>query len=160
MPVTLFDYKTIQEDFKEILHGRWVRSQNLHLTLKFFGDTYDKEFLIQRLSSLNLQAEASELKSLALLNENKILYAQTQNPSLQRIHAQIQKAFILPDEQAFIPHITLMRIKKIPDKIVLDEKIKKYEDKPIGKLHPKIELIQSVLTPQGAKYTTLKVFGK
>jgi len=158
MPVTLFDYQSLQDDFDKSLKGRWVKTQNLHLTLQFFGDAYAQEYLLERLSFLDLQAEASEIKGLCLLNNDQILYAQTHNPSLQMIHSQIKKILPMPLEQEFIPHITLMRIKKIIDRTRLDEKIKAYEEEVIGLLHPKIELIQSTLTPQGAQYTLVKRF--
>jgi 2'-5' RNA ligase len=62
----------------------------------------------------------------------------------------------MPDEQEFIPHVTLMRIKKISNRTLLDERIREYKEKPVGLLHPKIELIQSNLTPQGAQYSVVK----
>lgn len=66
---------------------------------------------------------------------------------------------MLPFEQEFIPHVTLMRIKKINHPTLFKEKITSYEEKTIGVLHPKIQLIKSRITSAGAEYTLLKEFG-
>ncbi len=158
MPATLFEYQSIHDEFSSTVQGKWVQEQNLHLTLQFFGNTFEKDYLVERLSSIEFHPEASAIKGLALLNQDRILYAQVENPSLEEIYTQIQETFGLYDEQEFIPHITLMRIKRILDKKLLDEKIKQYEERPVGILHPNIELIQSTLTPKGAQYTLLKRF--
>ena len=158
MPVTLFDYPSLQNDFSEVIRGRWVIPQNLHLTLNFFGNTLEKEFLAKTLGTLELNAEASDLKGLSVLEHNKILYARTDNDSLFQLHTQVQEALMLPSEQEFIPHVTLMRIKKIHQNTLFEEKITAYNDKIIGTLHPRIQLIQSRITPTGAQYTVLHEF--
>jgi len=158
LPVILSDYKGIQNDFDDIVQGRWVPTQNLHLTLQFFGHTFEKEFLIERLSRLQLKADASELKGLQCFNDNKVLYAKTDNPSLQIVHRQVAEALDLPHDEAFIPHVTLMRIKKIHHEDLLHKRIHLYDQKVIGRLHPTLQLIQSLLTPEGAIYTLLKEF--
>ncbi len=156
MPVTLFDYDKLQDDFNKVLEGRWVQAQNLHLTLQFFGNMYEEEYLIEKLTSLELQAPSCELRGLALLNQEQILYAQVENSLLINNYIRIQEAFAYQSEQTFIPHVTLMRIKKISDKTHLENKIEEYKEKSLGILHPRIELIQSTLTPQGATYTTIR----
>ncbi len=157
-PVTLFDYEAIKNDFKDILTGRWVPTSNLHLTLYFFADKFDEEFLKESLSTLHLQSESFELKGLGYFGKNKeFLCAQIHSPTLQRLHTQIQEAFELPVDE-FIPHITLMRIKKALHPELLEKRLRLYDNKHIGTLHPKIQLIQSQLTPQGAQYTLLKEF--
>lgn len=158
VPVTLFDYKDLQNDFENILKGRWVPEQNLHLTLQFFADRYEKDFLIELISSLDLQAKTSELKGLSLLTRSNILYAQTQNDTSSTLHAQIQEALMLPAEEKFIPHVTLMRIKKVFDQELFEERLRSYETKTVGIIQDKIQLIQSIITPTGAEYTLVKEF--
>jgi 2'-5' RNA ligase len=158
IPVTIFDYKSLQDDFEGLIKGKWTITQNLHLTLNFFGNTFEKEFLIKTLSTLKLKAEPSDLKGLTLLTQNKILYAQTQNNSLFTLHNQIREALTLPSEQEFIPHVTLMRMKKINHPTLFEQKMRTYDDKVIGTVHPKIQLIQSHVTSTGTQYTVLKEF--
>ncbi len=157
-PVTLFDYEALQHDFENIIIGRWVPLQNLHLTLQFFADKYEQEELIATLSGLELKAEASEIKGLDCFEHNQILYAKTDNSLVKTLHEQIIKLFDLPQKQEFIPHITLMRIKRVPHKELLEKRLRLYDDKPIGILQPSIQLIHSELTPKGAKYTVIKEF--
>jgi 2'-5' RNA ligase len=159
IPVTIFDYQSLQDDFKGLIQGKWIIPRNLHLTLNFFGNTFEKEFLLKALSTLELKAEPSELKGLNVLEHNQVLYAQTQNDSLFTLHNQIREALTLPSEQEFIPHVTLMRMKKINHPTLFEQKMRTYDDKVIGTVHPKIQLIQSHVTSTGAKYTLLKEFG-
>jgi 2'-5' RNA ligase len=159
IPVTIFDYKSLQDDFEGLIKGKWTIPQNLHLTLNFFGNTFEKEFLIKTLSTLKLKAEPSDLKGLTLLTQNKILYAQTENGSLSTLHTQIRAALMLPSGQEFIPHVTLMRIKKINHPTLFEQKLRTYDKKIIGTIHPKVQLIQSHVTSTGAQYTLLKEFG-
>ena len=158
IPVTILDYQRLQDDFEGIIQGKWTIPQNLHLTLNFFGNVFEKEFLIKTLSTLELKAEPSDLKGLSLLTHNKILYAQTHNDSLFTLHTQIREALMLPCEQKFIPHVTLMRIKKINHPTLFEQKLRTYDKKIIGKVHPRIQLIQSQITATGAQYTVLKEF--
>jgi len=158
LSVTLFDYQNLQDDFEHIIQGKWIPVQNLHLTLKFFAGQFEKEFLIERLSELNLQVEPSCLKGLELFEDGLVLYAKTQNPSILALHREVEKALMLSSAQEFTPHVTLMRIKKIHHRTLFEKRLRLYNEKLLGKVEPKIELIQSTLTPEGAKYTSIKVF--
>jgi 2'-5' RNA ligase len=146
MPVTLFDYEGLRSDFEHTVHGRWIPQPNLHLTLQFFGQSYEKEFLLTTLCALHLHAQDSELKGLALLKKNRILYAKTQN------------AFGLCDAREFTPHVTLMRITKIPHDELLQKRLLQYEEKVIGKVHGEILLMQSHLDSEGVRYSVVKRF--
>lgn len=158
LPVTLFNYQSIQDDFKDALTGRWVPAQNLHLTLQFFADLYEPDYLIERLSSLDLHAEPSKLKGLSLFANEQILCAKTKNSSVHRIHAQIQEAFGLHDQQEFIPHITLIRIKKLLHPHLFEQQTKLYQNKTLGTVASSMQLIQSHLTSTGAQYEIVKEF--
>ena len=65
---------------------------------------------------------------------------------------------MLYEEEKFIPHVTLMRIKKVLNQDLFEEKVRSYETKTVGIIQDKIQLIQSVITPTGAEYTLLKEF--
>lgn len=158
MPVTLFDYASLQNDFEGLIQGKWIIPENLHLTLNFFGDRFEEELLTEVISKLKLHIESSALEGLGLLEHNNILYVRTENDALFSLHNQIREALMLPSEQEFIPHVTLMRIKKINHPTLFKEKMSSYEEKVIGTLQPKIQLIQSRITPTGAQYTLLKEF--
>lgn len=156
LPVTLCDYEELKNDFKYLIKGRWVPSQNLHLTLQFFGDRFKKDFLMQKLSRLHLQTKPSEIRGLELFHHKKILYAKTDNSSLKTLNEILQEAFSTSPQEEFIPHITLMRIKKIQNEALLEQKIKMYDKKTVGMLHPKIQLIQSHLGSGPAKYECIQ----
>ena len=159
IPVTMFDYTSLQNDFEGLIQGKWIIPENLHLTLNFFGDRFEEEFLTELLSTLELKIEPSTLEGLGLLEHNNILYAQTPNDSLSSLHDYIREALMLPLEQEFIPHVTLMRMKKVKHPTLFKQTLSSYEGKAIGVLHPKIQLIKSRITTTGAQYTLVKEFG-
>jgi len=72
------------------------------------------------------------------------------------LNETIQETFSISSEEEFIAHITLMRIKKIQDQELLEQKVKMYDEKTIGMLHPKIQLIQSYLGSGPAKYECIQ----
>lgn len=45
-------YQQIREEFANSLYGKWVELQNLHITLKFLGDT-DSSLIPEMLSALD-----------------------------------------------------------------------------------------------------------
>ncbi len=52
-PIILNDYASIQEDFKDIIEGKWVEEQNLHLTWVFLGDIDDDKPVINKLKEIS-----------------------------------------------------------------------------------------------------------
>ncbi|MEN8727670.1 MAG: 2'-5' RNA ligase family protein [Sulfurovum sp.] len=52
-PVILDDYASIKEDFKDIIEGKWVEEQNLHLTWVFLGDMEDERAVIEKLKEIS-----------------------------------------------------------------------------------------------------------
>ena len=51
-PVKLDNYASIQEDFKDIIEGKWVKEGNLHLTWVFLGDIRDEKPVIDKFKKI------------------------------------------------------------------------------------------------------------
>ena len=47
-PIILDDYASIQEDFKDIIEGKWVEEENLHLTWVFLGEMKDERAVVEK----------------------------------------------------------------------------------------------------------------
>lgn len=155
--VRLLDYESLKEDFSQTVQGAWLPYEKLHLTLAFFGNMYEKESLIETFSTLKFHIQASQIKGLSLFSHKKILYAKSENDSIVSLHKEIQEAFCLKNDE-FIPHITLMRIKKIKSLSLFEKKLQLYNEKIIGNIQPNIELIQSTLTSKGSVYKCLSKY--
>ena len=150
---------------------RWVQPGNIHLTLKFFGNVPDEE-----IGSLALAARqaAAEAEPLQLQVTAAGAFPSSQAPRvvwlglggdvvpLTRLYYGLEKGFAtlgyLPEGRAFNPHLTLGRVKSPANRERLAKLLEKLPplDWPPFTVKELI-LFQSVLSPQGSKYTPLKV---
>lgn len=158
LPATIDDYETIQNDFSGIINGRWTSPENLHLTLSFYGDKFEQGELLQRLSELNVKIEISNIRGFGYFEKRKILYANVENPALASVYEILNTFLDLPVKNVFVPHVTLMRVKTVVDKAAFYTQLNVYKKKKIGLLGSSLELIESELHSDGAKYSLIKRF--
>ena len=158
LPAIIDDYETIQNDFSGVISGRWTPPKNLHLTLSFYGTQFDQDELVQQLSAVKFHLRPSIISGLGYFKRNKILYANVENPSLASVYKKLNTLFDLPARKEFIPHMTLMRIKKIVDEDAFYDQLDLYRNREIGSLGSSLELMQSELHPDGARYSLIKKF--
>jgi len=149
---------------------RWVRPENLHVTLKFIGEVAEAklEGIGAALSTVQTDAQL-ELRFHGLgffPNENRPTVLWTgldASTSLQTLAGDIDGALatqgIAKEKRAFVPHLTLARF----DSPGLHEKlrvaIQKNSGRDFGSFQAReFHLIESRLKPLGAEYTTLHSF--
>ncbi|MDT8339365.1 MAG: 2'-5' RNA ligase family protein [Sulfurimonas sp.] len=154
----LGDYDKLKHDFKEIIEGRWTSEENLHATIYYFGNTYTVEELLEKLPPTFEKVEPLELTSLSYFSHNNILFARPEGYKLDMLHSSLCTQFSLKEATHFVPHITLMRMKKINDKEAFKELLERYENIKIGATETAVELLQSHFYPDGVKYVTVKKF--
>ncbi len=148
---------------------KWVSPENIHLTLKFLGETPPSR--VQEITD-SLKKSAKKFSSFSLLvkgtgcfpSEKKpprVLWVRIEhNDYLNEFQKEIEmnlKEMGFPEEgRKFVPHLTLGRV-KFPARLgSIKEELKKYEDKFFGKVKVKeVILFQSILKPQGAEYIPL-----
>jgi 2'-5' RNA ligase len=150
---------------------RWVTPGNIHLTLKFFGNVPDEE-----IDTLALAArEAAAVEAPFQLKVTVAgAFPSPKAPRvvwlglggdvlpLTRLYQKLEKAFAAlghpPEGRAFNPHLTLGRVKSPAHREKLAGMLLKLPplDWPPFEVKELI-LFQSVLSPQGSKYTPLKV---
>jgi len=153
---------------------RWVRPEQLHLTLKFLGR-------VSR-ASLNdlaaaLQRACSGFSSFRLTLEKVGCFPNTANPrvvwigihgeleSLRNLQTRIERETQAfgdhSEDRAFRPHLTIGRVKAqgkgagTVGGLVERAEVSKLGDWTVRQVH----LIQSDLSPAGARYTTLATVG-
>jgi 2'-5' RNA ligase len=149
---------------------RWVRPENLHVTLKFIGEVAETKLDGIRATLSTVQADAQlELRFHGLgffPNENRPTVLWTgldATTNLQTIAGDIDCALatqgIAKEKRTFVPHLTLARF----DPPGLHEKlgvaIQKNSARDFGSFQAReFHLIESRLKPSGAEYTTLHSF--
>ena len=151
-PIILDDYASIQEDFKDIIEGKWVEEQNLHLTWVFLGDLKDEKAVIDRLKEISPLERNIGIKELGYFGRPpRVFFAKSEKKELYDKAKEFKNAGF--DLYRFKPHMTLCRIKAIHNYKAYKEKLKLYREKELGLILPKIQLYESTLSPKGAEYT-------
>jgi 2'-5' RNA ligase len=150
---------------------RWVVVNNIHLTLKFFGNVPDDEIDTLALAAREAAVETAPLQLQATVAG---AFPSPQAPRvvwlglggdivpLTQLFYRLEKAFAAlgypPEGRAFNPHLTLGRVKSPANRDKLARLLEKLSpvDWPPFEVKELI-LFQSVLSPQGSKYTPLRV---
>ena len=150
---------------------KWVAEQNIHITLKFFGET-DERKIPGICSVLNDRAETSshlmlQLTGLGIFGSSyapKVIWVGIEpfgqiSFLMKNIHTDLAAVGFENDRQTLVPHLTLGRIKFLKDKILFQHIIDQYKrisSEPIG--ISEIILYESILHREGPEYVELSKF--
>jgi 2'-5' RNA ligase len=160
-------------DFKKSLKGeeiRWVDSNNLHLTLRFLGETDKKQVteITNLLESVSKQFQPFqfELKGVAVFKNKiqpRVLFISIENDLiLKQLADEIQKKINSPgfkvEQSTFNPHLTLGRIKYIQNKDAFYSLVNKFREVKIQQVTvSEIIFYQSILSSEGPTYKPIKI---
>ncbi len=149
---------------------RWVRTENLHVTLKFIGEVAPAKIDGIRgvLSNIRLSAPVDlQFRGLGFFPDEKhprVLWAGL-NPSanLSSLAGDIDRAIgtqgIARETRAFTPHLTLARLEPPGLHEKLRSAIQKSCERDFGSFQAReFHLIESKLKSTGAEYTSLASF--
>lgn len=169
IPVSQKVTNIINELKKIQINAKIVEIENMHLTLKFLGDTdenlIDEIEKIIKYSTKDMENFEITLKSMGVFpNQNyiKIAWIGVENAEpLKKIAGTIDdklhKLGFKKEIRPFSAHLTIARIKSAKNKEKLIQLINKYQDTELQKIIiDKIILKKSILTSQGPIYTNLK----
>ena len=147
----------------------WVDPANIHITLKFFGETEEER--IPKITSL-LRDIAARHHPFDLQLCGTGIFGSAYKPRVvwigigndarfiqlgQEILDKMETIGFMKDRQNFVPHLTLGRIKYIDNKQRFFELIGKYKDSIIAtEAVNEIFLLESELSPKGPVYTVLE----
>lgn len=166
---------TIQKFMAQRVQGvRWVAVDNIHLTLKFLGDTPPAD--LAQLTKI-LQAESAAHPSFTVEvagigafpnpRRPRIIWVGLQahavlNDLVARIESAASSIGIQPEERAFSPHLTLGRIKNDISTADLQNLSAALNSVKIGSAGvftvTQFTLFRSDLRPQGPLYSVLEQF--
>ena len=163
-------HRLISEFKKTDTKIKYVELENLHLTLKFFGDI-DVEGI--ELLKDAIKKVVSEFKPFkihikscgAFPNKNRIrvIWVGIEDDTLLKdLHNKLDKEFTklgFDKDKKFSTHLTIGRMKKPINKQQAKEVIEQHSDIEIGEMEvTQISLKKSTLTPSGPIYEDIEVF--
>jgi 2'-5' RNA ligase len=149
---------------------RWVRPENLHVTLKFIGEVENAKVdgIGAALATVHAQAPIDlQFRGLGFFpNEIRptVLWtALGTSTNLQTLARDIDGALatqgIAKEKRAFIPHLTLARFALPGLHEDLRIAIEKHSERNFGSFQAReFHLIESKLKPLGAEYTSLQSY--
>ena len=148
----------------------WCKTNQIHLTLKFIGDTPDQDIpkiidACQQVAKRH-QPFAMDFNRTGIFGSNhspRVLWLgmKDEPKALYELEEDILTAFdqigYLRDRQNFVPHLTVCRIKTLVDKPFFQQVYQGIEQKTYLQANVnEIVYFQSFLQPTGAFYKTLK----
>ncbi len=150
---------------------KWVEGHNIHITLKFFGETEEKKIPGITVALRNV---ASVSKAFPFFLKNLGIFGSSYDPRvvwvgiepyqelvslMKRIHKELNPLGFESDRQNLVPHLTLGRIKNLQDKPLFQRNIERF--KSIYSAEMRAEsfiLFESILTKDGPIYLALETF--
>ena len=161
----------VQKEFKKTnANVKYVPSENMHFTLKFFGNV-DLD-MIEDISNairkviVNYTSFELNIKDCGCFPNKKVIkvlwLGLEEGSPIKELQKDLDKEFKklgFKKERNFISHLTIGRVKSPKNKQEIRKTIEKLENIEIGQMTvSKICLKKSTLTPQGPIYEDIKVF--
>lgn len=158
----VYEYKKFKKQVSRYIKGDWTKRKNIHLTFKFLGEVKNSKKIINALRGITYpRNKRIEFNSLEIFEgRTDILYCSTSfSKELYLLEKEICKrvAFLKFNTKDFIPHITLLRIKKIK-KTEFKDYLSTFKGKKIAYMKIKLVLVKSTLTKNGPIYKVIKEF--
>lgn len=150
---------------------KWVEPENMHLTLKFFGQT-DEKRIPAILKALKMAVGESQVFNIKIsdtgifgsrYDPRVVWFGIEKQPMLDKLAhtviTELEKCGWERDRQNFVPHLTIGRIKELKDVPLFQQIINKYKKLEIqeGSVS-EIILYESILRREGPLYIKEAVF--
>lgn len=151
---------------------KWVKEDNLHITLAFIGDVKESNIshLREDLDKINfnsLNLTFGEIKYIPNRRKAKLIWVEGESNQLgdlkKKIDERLKKSEAInysPEDREFIPHITLGRVKSFQFKKIPLEEIPLLEDEfvNISFKVDSFELMESKLKKRGPTYKIIESY--
>jgi 2'-5' RNA ligase len=161
------DLKPLKNNYPGL---KWIKKQSLHLTIKFIGE--ESQAKTREISKIaknvfsHLETFQLSTKSLGFFPNKKrprVFFLALNNPdqlfdTVTSLEEGLDSVGIEKENRKFLPHITLARIKNLhlqPEQI---SELENFKYTPFSLFIDEIILMQSTLTPGGARYTPVQKF--
>jgi len=161
----------VQKQFMECeAPVKYVETENLHCTLKFFGEVSENKLnrIIKAIENKikNHKPFKINIKKTGVFPNEKyirVLWLGMEDVEpFSNLQKDLDEDFVkmgFKKEKSYVPHLTIGRVKGAKNKAALLSKLEEIGNIEIGEMDiSKIVLKKSELTPKGPIYTTLKEF--
>jgi len=143
---------------QNIFIGKFTEHENLHLTLKFLGEIDERkiEEVKERLKEISFDEFEAELFEFGVFSKKfiKIIWIKLGGKGIFSLQKEIDKKLedLFKSEERFMSHITIARVKNVPDRKRFLDYIKNIKVKKIKFKVEKFFLKKSELKPEGPVY--------
>jgi len=159
--------KDIQKLLKKqsLFNGNFTEPENLHLTLKFLGEIDEGKIgeVKKKLKEIKFDEFEARLGEIGVFSKRfiKIVWIKLNGKGIFDLQKQIDEKLsgLFPEEDRFMSHITIARVKGVGDKKALLDYVQKIKTKNIKFKIDKFFLKKSELSPEGPVYEDLGSYG-
>lgn len=159
--------ETLRREFRQIRIG-WERAEKLHLTLKFFGDSDEKqlcelEIIVGEIAAQisNFKLQIAETGVFPNAGNARVLWidVQDKDANLTKIsdllETECEKIGFPREKRKFVPHLTIGRIREPNRAKDLAQKHLQNNFEPVGLTISEIVIYESELLPTGSVYSVV-----
>ena len=149
----------------------WVKPESIHITLKFFGETMENRISdisnVLREVAGRHQPFTSEIVNVGIFGSSYspkvIWFGIDKSEPLKKLGLEVlqsvEKIGWEHDRQNFVPHLTIGRIKDIPDKHLFQSVIDMHKKTWMQEVQvSEFHLYESILLREGPVYKVLETF--
>ena len=150
---------------------QFTKLENLHLTLRFIGETSEKDqgkiVDMMKVVSDDFFSFKSEMRKVGLFGSSyapRVIWAgwhdEGMSAKLNNVIINGLESIGFPsDRQNFVPHLTLARIRRIENKSYFQQTMDTIKENFFGsQTNTKIILYESILEKEGPRYVALQEF--
>ncbi len=166
-PEFLETYNSLKSGLK-FAEIKWVKPEIIHVTLKFFGETDEKRIpdikkVLKEVAQRH-QPFTSELANVGIFGSTydpRVIWfglekAEPLQSLAQDVLSSVEQIGWPRDRQNFVPHLTIARIKHVPDKRLFQQIIDQHKNDRFQELKvTEFHLYESVLQREGPIYRVL-----
>lgn len=170
-PEIISNISGVQEELKKsVIEVKWVKPENIHLTLKFLGHITPEELEKVKLATREtlkpfapFEVSVSGLGAFPKIEYPRVIWVGIDKGKKEltkiasRIEENLAKIGFAKEKRGFSPHLTLGRIKSLKGRERLIETFTKLKAANLGNMRvTKIFIMKSELRPLGPVYTSLE----
>ena len=151
----------------ETCYGNFIREKNMQLTLKFI-----KKFPAEKIDLIKQALKEVDFRQFPVETGEVGFFPNDQNVKIiwidlvasefdflrEEIDRKLNKIGLNENERKFIPHLTVVRIKRIKDRQSFFNKVKEIAPRKMFFIANHFSLVKSILKRKGPEYTILNEF--